>query len=94
MMNETQKQKALDRLRRIEGQVRGIQKMISEDRYCMDIMTQTRSIYAAVRGVEAMVMENHLRTCVTSAIQLGTPEEQNDKIQEIMEMVAKSRKND
>ena len=56
------------RLRRIEGQVRGIQKMVEEDRYCADIMTQISSVHEALRSVGRELMRNHLKHCATAAI--------------------------
>ncbi len=56
------------RLRRIEGQVRGLQKMIDEDRYCADILTQISSVHEALRSVGRELMRNHLKHCATSAI--------------------------
>jgi DNA-binding FrmR family transcriptional regulator len=61
----------LKRLRRIEGQVRGLQKMIEEDRYCADILTQISSVQEALRGVGRELMRNHLKHCATSAIKAG-----------------------
>ena len=61
----------LTRLRRIEGQVRGIQGMVEEDRYCADILTQISSIHEALRAVSRELMRNHLRHCVSSAIRAG-----------------------
>lgn len=62
------KDRNLKRLRRIEGQVRGLQKMIEDDRYCADIMTQIASVHEALRSVGRELMRNHLRHCATSAI--------------------------
>ena len=62
------------RLRRIEGQVRGLQKMVDEDRYCADIMTQISSVHEALRAVGRELMRNHLKHCATSAIRAGEPE--------------------
>jgi len=59
------------RLRRIEGQVRGLQKMVEEDRYCADIMTQISSVHEALRSVGRELMRNHLKHCATSAIKAG-----------------------
>ncbi|MEX0909308.1 MAG: metal-sensitive transcriptional regulator [Gemmatimonadaceae bacterium] len=64
----------LKRLRRIEGQVRGLHKMIEEDRYCADIMTQISSVNEALRGVGRELMRNHLKHCAASAIQAGESE--------------------
>ena len=63
------KDRNIKRLRRIEGQVRGIQKMVDEDRYCADIMTQISSVHEALRSVSRELMRNHLKHCATSAIQ-------------------------
>lgn len=64
----------LKRLRRIEGQVRGLHKMIEDDRYCADIMTQISSVNEALRGVGRELMRNHLKHCAASAIQAGENE--------------------
>jgi len=58
----------LKRLRRIEGQVRGLQKMVEDDRYCADILTQVSSVHEALRAVSRELMRNHLKHCATSAI--------------------------
>ena len=63
------KERNLKRLRRIEGQVRGLQKMVDEDRYCADIMTQISSVHEALRAVGRELMRNHLKHCAASAIQ-------------------------
>ena len=62
------KTRNLKRLRRIEGQVRGLQKMVEEDRYCADVMTQIASVHEALRAVGRELMRNHLRHCATDAI--------------------------
>lgn len=62
------KDRNLKRLRRIEGQVRGLQRMVEEDRYCADIMTQISSVHEALRSVGRELMRNHLKHCATSAI--------------------------
>lgn len=62
------RERNLKRLKRIEGQVRGLQKMVEEDRYCPDIMTQISSVHEALRAVGKELMKNHLRHCATSAI--------------------------
>ena len=68
------KDDCLRRLRRIEGQVRGLQKMVDEDRYCADILTQISSVQEALRGVGRELMRNHLKHCATGAIRTGGPE--------------------
>ena len=65
------KSRNLRRLRRIEGQVRGLQKMIADDRYCADILTQISSVQEALRGVGRELMRNHLKHCATGAIRAG-----------------------
>jgi CsoR family transcriptional regulator, copper-sensing transcriptional repressor len=65
------KDRNLKRLRRIEGQVRGLQRMIDEDRYCADVLTQISSVQEALRGVGRELMRNHLKHCATTAIRAG-----------------------
>lgn len=65
------KERNLKRLRRIEGQVRGVQKMVEEDRYCADIMTQIAAVHEALRSVAHELMRNHLKHCATTAIRSG-----------------------
>lgn len=64
----------LKRLRRIEGQVRGLQKMVEDDRYCPEIVTQIASVQEALRGVGRQLLRNHLKHCATSAIKQGPAE--------------------
>src|SRR6266568_1259120 len=61
----------LTRLRRIEGQVRGLQKMVEDDRYCADVLTQISSVHEALRSVARELMRNHLKHCATAAIKAG-----------------------
>ncbi|MGH7719884.1 MAG: metal-sensitive transcriptional regulator [Gemmatimonadaceae bacterium] len=68
------KERNLKRLRRIEGQVRGLHKMVEEDRYCADIMTQISSVHEALRAVGRELMRNHLKHCAASAIRSGDGE--------------------
>jgi DNA-binding FrmR family transcriptional regulator len=65
------KERNLKRLRRIEGQVRGLQKMVEDDRYCADVMTQISSVHEALRSVGRELMRNHLKHCASTAIQAG-----------------------
>jgi DNA-binding FrmR family transcriptional regulator len=80
------KAKNLKRLRRIEGQVRGLQKMVEEDRYCADIMTQISSVHEALRSVGKELMRNHLKHCATSAIRAGEQDAESmyDELMELM----------
>lgn len=68
------KERNRKRLRRIEGQVRGLQKMVDEDRYCADILTQIASVHEALRSVGRELMRNHLKHCASSAIKAGDTE--------------------
>src|SRR5689334_2479201 len=68
------KDRNLKRLRRIEGQVRGLQRMVEEERYCADILTQVSSVQEALRGVGKELLRNHLKHCATKAIRAGDEE--------------------
>jgi DNA-binding FrmR family transcriptional regulator len=68
------KEANLKRLRRIEGQIRGLQKMVEEDRYCPDVITQIASVQEALRGVGRQLLRNHLKHCANSAIKKGAKE--------------------
>ena len=76
----------LKRLRRIEGQVRGLQKMVEEDRYCPDIITQIASVQEALRGVGRQLLRNHLKHCATSAIKKG-PKDADRTYDELLELI-------
>ena len=81
---QSEKQNLMKRLRRLEGQVRGVQKMIEEDKYCIDILTQITSISAANRQVGMIVLENHVNGCIKDAVKHKQGEE---KINEMMKAV-------
>jgi len=83
-MQKTTKKVCADRLSRIEGQVRGISKMIDDDSYCIDVMTQIRAVRAALRGVEDAVLKDHVAHCVEGAIASGDGAEQRRKVQELL----------
>jgi CsoR family transcriptional regulator, copper-sensing transcriptional repressor len=80
------KDRNLKRLRRIEGQVRGLQKMVADERYCADVLTQLSSVHEALRGVAREVMRNHLKHCATSAIRSSDEgaEQMYDELLELM----------
>ena len=82
------KERNLKRLRRIEGQVRGLQKMVEEERYCADVMTQISSVHEALRAVGRELMRNHLKHCATSAIRSGAGEA-DAMYDELVEMMYK-----
>jgi len=70
-MNLENKKKAANRLSRIAGQVKGLKKMIDEDAYCIDVITQTSSVRSALKGLEDMLLEQHLSHCVVNQIKSG-----------------------
>jgi DNA-binding FrmR family transcriptional regulator len=78
----------LRRLRRIEGQIRGLHKMVEDDRYCADIVTQIASVQEALRGVARQLMRNHLKHCATAAIKQG-PEQAETMYDELLDLVYK-----
>jgi DNA-binding FrmR family transcriptional regulator len=75
------------RLRRIEGQVRGLQKMVEEDRYCADIITQVASVQEALRGVARNLMRNHLRHCAAKALRSGDRKKSQAMYDELLELI-------
>ena len=79
----------LQRLRRVEGQIRGVIKMIEDKRYCMDILQQTRAISAALKAVENNIMKDHMTSCVVTALKSNKKKEQADKIKEVIEVMSK-----
>jgi Uncharacterized protein conserved in bacteria len=82
----------LVRLRRIEGQVRGVQKMIEERRYCVDILTQLASVSAALARVEERILERHLRSCVRDSLTRRGRTDQEKKIEEIITLLGRIRR--
>src|SRR5258708_867552 len=76
-----------NRLRRIEGQIRGLQKMVEEDRYCADIIAQVASVQEALRGVARNLMKNHLRHCAAKALQSGKKAETEAMYDELLELI-------
>ena len=84
------KQSIANRLRRIEGQVRGLQKMVDEERYCADVLMQITSVQEALRGVGRTLLHNHLRHCATTAIRSGDPDQAEEMYQEIVDLFYKS----
>ncbi len=81
----------LNRLRRIEGQVRGVARMVQEDRYCIEVMTQIRAVRAALARVESELLKGHLDHCIESAIVSGDQAEQRRKAAELIELLDRSR---
>ncbi len=83
---------ALARLRRIEGQVKGLQKMVEEGRYCVEILQQLASVQEALRGVTKAIMRNYLENCVTNALRSGDIEEAKGIQDELMRVIFKFSK--
>jgi DNA-binding FrmR family transcriptional regulator len=84
------KHAVLTRLRRIEGQVRGLQRMVEEERYCPDVLTQLSSVHEALRGAGRALLHNHLKHCATEAIRSGDPDRARETYDELMELVYRS----
>jgi DNA-binding FrmR family transcriptional regulator len=89
-MSTSSKDSRLKRLNRIEGQVRGLARMVEEDRYCIDIVTQIAAVRAALRRVEEDVLRDHISHCVAHAMASGKKAEQEEKIAELMDVIARS----
>jgi DNA-binding FrmR family transcriptional regulator len=79
----------IKRLRRIEGQIRGLQKMVDEDRYCADIITQVASVQEALRGVAKSLMRNHLHHCANHTLHSGSPDQQRAMYDELLDLIYK-----
>jgi len=89
-MSHDAKSSRLKRLNRIEGQVRGLARMVEDDRYCIDIVTQIAAVRAALRRVEESVLRDHIDHCVRHAIASGNKAEQEQKVAELMEVLSRS----
>jgi DNA-binding FrmR family transcriptional regulator len=90
MINEAVKKQALSRLKKIEGQVRGISKMVEDEKYCIDIINQITAAEKALSGVAQIVLKRHVESCVTGAIVRG---EGQEKINELINTVYKQGRN-
>ena len=84
------KPKLLNRLKRIEGQVRGVARMLEEDRYCIDVLTQLQAIRAALTRVETEMLKDHLDHCIETAIVSGDATEQRKKAGELIELLERA----
>ena len=78
------------RLSRIEGQVRGLARMVEDDRYCIDVVTQIAAIRAALRGVEEEILKDHVAHCVEHAITSGNKAEQRRKVAELIDVLGRT----
>jgi CsoR family transcriptional regulator, copper-sensing transcriptional repressor len=84
------KTSAFKRLKRIEGQVRGLARMVETDRYCIDIVTQISAVRAALRAVEVEILSDHVANCVEHAIASGNKAEQRRKVAELMDVLSRA----
>jgi DNA-binding FrmR family transcriptional regulator len=92
-MEDSTRKQVLRRLQSIEGHIRGIERMVDEDTYCIDTMKQINAVQAALAKVNQLILENHLNTCVTSAVRGDNPQERERVLREIadvFEMAAKA----
>ena len=83
--------KLLARLRRIEGQVRGVARMVEEERYCIDILNQTMAIKAALGRVEQEVLKDHAAHCIRQAVESGDAKKQAKKFAELVELISRGK---
>lgn len=91
-MEETHNKPAIQkRLARLEGQVRGVARMVDEGRYCVDILNQTAAIHSALKAVEKLVIDDHARTCIETAVESGNPADQRAKFLELLDLLDKAR---
>lgn len=83
------KDQALARLKRIEGQIRGLQKMVEDERYCGDVLVQVASVHEALRGVGKLLMRNHLRHCITDALSSDDERSREEAYAEVLDLMYK-----
>src|SRR5574342_10173 len=89
MMDVQTKGKALGRLRRIEGQVQGIQRMVEEEKYCVDILLQLTAVEGAVEQVQRLLLGRHIESCVADAIRSGSTRDRQKKVDELLEVFSR-----
>lgn len=92
MFEPERKKEILSRLHRIAGQVKGIARMVEEDRTCVEVLTQLSSVFEVLRGVSKIVMRNYLETCVTRAIRSEDKEQAEEAYQDLMDVIYKFAK--
>ncbi|WP_373008788.1 metal-sensitive transcriptional regulator [Hyphomonas sp.] len=83
---------AAKRLARIEGQVRGVAKMVGEDRYCVDIVRQVQAIKAALTGLEGLILDDHIATCVEHALEADDLDARREKVEELVAVLGGRKK--
>ena len=88
-MDQAARRKVLTRLKRIGGQVEGIQRMVEADRYCVDVLNQIAAVEAALDRVGHLLLASHVETCVASAIESGKPRERKKKLDELMDVFSR-----
>ncbi|WP_439116308.1 metal-sensing transcriptional repressor [Paludifilum halophilum] len=88
--SDKERNQLLNRLKRIEGQIRGLQNMVEEDRYCMDVLVQITATHSALKQVGYSLLERHTRTCLSQAIQSGEGDEYIDELMKVVKQFAKS----
>ncbi|MBI1725945.1 MAG: metal-sensitive transcriptional regulator [Candidatus Rokubacteria bacterium] len=89
MIDDETKVKALGRLRRIEGQVQGIQRMVEEEKYCVDILLQLTAVEGAVEQVQRLLLGRHIESCVADAIRSGNTRDRQKKVDELLEVFSR-----
>lgn len=88
-MNEITRRAVSARLKRIEGQVGGLLRMVDDDRYCVDILTQINAVRAALHKVEEQILRDHVSHCVANAFASGDPIEQRHKVEELVDTIGR-----
>ncbi len=88
-MHEVTRRAVSTRLKRIEGQVGGLLRMVADDRYCVDILTQINAVRAALHKVEDQILRDHVSHCVANAFASGDPVEQRHKVEELVETIGR-----
>jgi DNA-binding FrmR family transcriptional regulator len=88
-MHDAAKQSVAARLKRIEGQVRGVLRMVEQDRYCVDVLTQVSAVRAALHKVEEQILRDHVSHCVAGAFVSGNPVEQRHKVEELVNTIGR-----
>jgi DNA-binding FrmR family transcriptional regulator len=91
-MRKEIKTSSLERLQRIEGQVRGLSRMVEESRYCIDIVTQIAAVRAALRRAEEEILRDHVASCVDDAVRSSNRADQRRKIAELMDVVGRAER--
>ena len=89
MIDDETRGKALGRLRRIEGQVQGIQRMVEEDKYCLDILLQLTAVQGAVEQVQRLLLGRHIESCVADAVHSGSTRDRQKKMDELLEVFSR-----